>query len=178
MNLIDIRSQISLHLEFKDLIHFLSIDHMALEMDNYVLWKNIANHMNIQDENIKTIKIKLKHDDDTNKKVKMIIYKTLNEKINIINIISSFTYLKKVIMDSNLLKNYHCEEENQLDNIIKYYELDAKYLKELYVYTCDGTYNLEFVVPKIYNISLKSYTWYGITLDEIKQFLFNFFFNC
>lgn len=176
MDLIDIRFQIAINLRYYDLINFLSIDKKSFSLNNDYLWETIAKNINII--NNKNLKKKIKFYNDTQDQVDMIIYKTLkHEKVNIINIVSSFTYLNKVMLKTHLLSHYDCDEDNKLSSIIKYYELDSKYLKELYIYINDNTFNMEFNVPKIYNISLQSYTWYGITMEEIKLFLFYFIYH-
>lgn len=172
MNIVDIRTCICTYLRLNDLLSFLSVDHIGNLMNqDHALWKNKALLYNISNTcHINKLKRIIKFYENTQDQVNFIIQSKL--KTNIINDISSFEYLNYIMKKINLSSNQY----NKLCNIVNYNNLKNKYLTELYVYTQNDTYNIEFKVPKIYNLNLKSYTWYGISEDEIKLFIFNFIY--
>jgi hypothetical protein len=178
MNILDIRKNIANYLSSDDLVNFMSIDKIALTMNDYSFWKNKDKYnLNIKDVNdvkdVKELKNKVLTCNYIDNKIDILL--NTPNKINLIDNKISFIYLYNILELSNILTFYHPEET--FINLLNYYDLDDKSFNELYLSFDNTHYTLQFIVPDDYLCSLKSYSWSGIKLDEIKIFLLHFLYG-
>jgi hypothetical protein len=172
MNILDIRKIIANYLTSDDLVNFISIDKLALTMNDYSFWKN-KDKYNLNINDINELKNKVLTCDYIDIQINLLLNN--RHRINIIDNDISFLYLFNTLELSDIL-TYYSDEDSFL-NLLIYYELDDKNLNEVYITYDNLYYSLQFIVPNNYLCNLKSYTWSGITLNEMKLFLFHFLYG-
>ncbi len=186
MHLFDIRSEISKYLDFKDIIHFISIDKLGQLLNHdYSYWKSITKHIpNYPNLNhtIHDVKLNKHYHESIHHKVIILINNVkYGDKVNLNiyfnKIWISFFYLKHQLNISNMNNLYNNYKYRFNENITEY-DLEHKHFKKLYLSRSSKHqihyFALKFKVPKIYNALLSSYCWVGLTVDELYSFLFNF----